>query len=96
MDVYLDGSAICSIEDVYDVLDRALDFGPYFGRNSDALWDSLTFDVARPLRLVWREHAKSRDALGVESFNQIVGVFDAVVEGDRSLATCSRFTYELA
>ncbi|MCK6885045.1 barstar family protein [Enterobacter roggenkampii] len=30
-------------------MSASLDFGPYYGRNLDALWDRLSTDVERPV-----------------------------------------------
>ena len=71
MDVELDGRQIRSVEDFHTEISRALDFGPYYGKNFDALWDRISFDVGRPVRLTWRHAAVSRRAMGKEAFGKI-------------------------
>ncbi|WP_285720603.1 MULTISPECIES: barstar family protein [unclassified Pantoea] len=30
-----------------------MEFGPYYGKNLDALWDCLSTDIERPIRIPW-------------------------------------------
>jgi ribonuclease inhibitor len=48
---------------VYDVLVSDLPFPDYFGRNLDALWDSLTCDVPGPIEIVLRSAEASPPAM---------------------------------
>ncbi|HLI12282.1 MAG TPA: barstar family protein [Alphaproteobacteria bacterium] len=73
----IDGAAIRGRDDFYDALSRALALPAWFGRNLDALWDSLTGDVAGPLDLVWTDSQRSRQALGAD-FDRIVAVLREV------------------
>lgn len=92
--VELDGSRLRTEADVHRELSRLLDFGPYYGRNLDALWDSLT-TVERPVHLVWQHAEVSRAALG-PVLDRFLRLFDSVVEHDERVGWDDRFTYELA
>ncbi len=65
------GASIRSLDDFYTEISRELCFPEYFGRNLDALWDVLTTDVEGPFELIWRDSAKSREAMGGEDFEKI-------------------------
>lgn len=53
-----------SLAQVYDVLARHLGLPPGFGRNLDALWDSLTRDIDGPFTIVVEDAAALERALG--------------------------------
>ncbi len=60
--------------DFYTELATALHFGDYFGRNLDALWDSLT-DLGGPTVLIladWARFARARP----ERWADILAIFD--------------------
>ena len=95
MDLQIDGATILSEGDLHDVLDRALDFGPYYGRNLYALRDRLNYDVERPLRIVWLNHHLSRRAMG-DRFGMIVNIFQHVIDSDVEAHVDSPFAYILA
>ena len=59
----LEGRAILSLEDFYDELTRVLPLPGYFGRNLDALADSLLTDIEGPLEIVWEHSSSSREAM---------------------------------
>ncbi|RKH35805.1 barstar family protein [Corallococcus sicarius] len=92
--VELDGAAIRSERDFHEQLAKKLEFGPYYGRNLDALWDRLSADVERPVRLVWRDSHVSRQALGGR-FDDIVVVLRRVVAQDEGFGWTDRFEFEL-
>jgi len=62
----LDGHVVTSIEKFYDELARQLSFPRHFGRNMDALWDTLTADTPGPVELVWEKAELSRATMGVD------------------------------
>lgn len=66
----------------------------FYGCNLDALWDTLSASVERPLRLVWKDSLISRNMLG-ERFDLIVEVLDAVTKQDEGFEWDERFTYLL-
>jgi ribonuclease inhibitor len=90
--VTIDGSQIRCESDLHDFLARELDFGPYYGRNLDALWDCLSADVERPVVLVWEKSEVSRTLLGVEVFERISSVLIRVMDQDDSFGLDERFT----
>ncbi|MER7765164.1 barstar family protein [Streptomyces sp. NPDC097619] len=92
MRVVIDGAAVRTPADVHATLSRALDFGPYYGRNLQALWDRLTTDVERPVELVWQDADLSRAALGEIPFAQFRDLFLEVEERDAGNAPGARFT----
>jgi ribonuclease inhibitor len=93
--VEVNGAEVRTALDFHRALERLLDFGPYYGRNLDALWDRLSTDVERPVELIWRDAAVSRRQLGISVFDDLCGVLDRVVEHDAALGRKSRFAYVL-
>jgi ribonuclease inhibitor len=51
--IIIDGKTIKTASEIYQLLNKELDFGSYFGSNLDALWDVLTSDVERPFEIRW-------------------------------------------
>ncbi|WP_311779070.1 MULTISPECIES: barstar family protein [Pantoea] len=51
-EIILDGLNIYTEYDFHGVLSETLDFGHYYGRNLNALWDRLSNDVERPVTLI--------------------------------------------
>lgn len=49
--IYIDFSEIGDLEDFYKILKQKITLPEHFGNNLDALYDSLTGDVALPLSL---------------------------------------------
>jgi ribonuclease inhibitor len=92
MRVEINGAEIRSVEDVHAALDRALDFGPYYGGNLSALWDRLTTDVERPVELVWSQSEVSRQALGNVDFERIRDLLIRVQEQDLESGQDDRFS----
>jgi ribonuclease inhibitor len=90
--VTIDGSLIRSESDLHDALAGELDFGPYYGRNLDALWDRLSTDVERPVELIWENSGASKAILGVEVFEKISSVLIRVMDQDESFGLDERFT----
>ena len=92
MKLVIDGRTIRSESDLHDLLASKLDFGPYYGRNLNALRDRLSTDVERPVDLVWQYSAASRDMLGSELFEQIAALFVKVMKHDERFEPDERFT----
>lgn len=92
MRVAMDGTSISSDSDLHDTLARKLDFGPYYGRNLDALWDRLSTDVERPVEIVWKNSEVSRANLGTEVFERLSSVLIRVMSQDESLGLDEKFT----
>jgi ribonuclease inhibitor len=82
MIVIIDGTKIRSERDLHEILMHELKFGDFYGHNSAALWDRLTTDVERSVKIVWEHSEQSRVALGNEMFSKYVRLFNDVVEQD--------------
>ena len=96
MRVVIDGKAIRSEADLHDQLAGPLDFGPYYGRNLNALWDRLYRDVERPVELVWADAAVSEENLGAELFATIAKLMTDVMADDAKHPAENRFTVRFA
>ena len=75
--VRLGGKEIRSLDEFYSQIARKLRFPDFFGRNLDALWDTLTTDVKGPVELVWKDAEASRKAMGKE-FEKVVALLREV------------------
>ena len=75
----LDGSLLYEPTAVYRRLGEAFGFPAYFGNNPDALWDALGDYAGEPIRVVWRDAARSAQLLGPQ-FAAIVGVLEKAAE----------------
>lgn len=95
MNIEFDGKSILSEGSFHDALAEALDFGPYYGANLDALWDTLSIDVERPVRLVWINSSASKAVMGA-SFDRIVDVLRRVEAEDIELQYPDKFELILA
>lgn len=60
----INGSAIRSLDDLYDRISNRLDLPEHFGRNLDALWDVLSTDVEGPFEIIWRQADNSKKFMG--------------------------------
>ncbi len=95
MRIDLDGDKILSESDFHDAISHALALSTYYGRNLSALWDVLSTDIERPIRLVWKNSAVSHAAMG-QRFVRIVEVLRRVERQDGELNLSSRFELILA
>jgi ribonuclease inhibitor len=89
------GDLMTSELDVHRVLAEQLDFGPYYGRNLDALWDRLTTDVERPAHIIWTHAARSRKTLGRKRFNKFAGVLLQAAARDAGKPPAKRLTVDI-
>ena len=96
MNVELDGKKISSESDLHDMLHEGLfpDWDHY-GRNFAALWDVLTSDVHRPVRLIWVNARESAERMGAESFGMSCAVLAKVAARDFESGKTERFEFEL-
>ena len=90
----MDGRNILSECDFHREIDKALNFGPYYGRNLDALFDRLSTDVERPVTLVWKHSEISREHMG-DSFSAVVDVLRRVQAQDEKWGLRETFRFEL-
>lgn len=93
-DMILDGESIQNEYDFHSMMSVLLDFGPYYGRNLDALWDRLSNDVERPVNIIWLNSELSRLRLG-DTFNKIIVIFERVKEQDIEYNFDDKFNYVL-
>lgn len=68
---------IDSVARFYDELTRQLELPAHFGRNLDALWDTLSGDVEGPLEIVWEGCDAASARLGAD-YPKLVGVLKEV------------------
>lgn len=69
--------AIQSLDDVFSQMATQLNFPAHFGRNLDALYDTLANDIAGPITIIWRQHEPSRLKLG-EDYELLVAILEDV------------------
>lgn len=81
--IVLDGEKQKTPHDIYDHLSQELAFGPYFGRNADALYDFMTpiddfmtpiDDECRPLIVEWRNSSVFKNSYP-EEFSRLLSTF---------------------
>lgn len=93
-DVILDGKIMQDESCFHQAISELLGFGCYYGRNLDALWDRLSTDIERPIRIIWLNSDFAKECLG-EYFNKIIGVFERVKLQDVEFNWGERFDYIL-
>lgn len=78
---------IRSLDQLYDELQRQLPLPGHFGRNLDALYDSLTNDVQGPFELLWRDTEEARRGMGADVYATVLEILETVAEerGDVTL-----------
>lgn len=70
-------TGIRSLDQLYDELAHQLGFPRHFGRNLDALWDTLTTDVEGPLAIVWEDSDQAQACLG-DDYARMVTLLEEV------------------
>ncbi|MBY4890743.1 barstar family protein [Pantoea sp. DY-15] len=93
-EIILEGTDISEESDVHRLLAEALNFGPYYGRNLDALWDRLSTDTERPVKIIWLDSELSKNRLG-DRFEKILKIFERTKKQDIDFGWDERFDYEL-
>ncbi|AEX52521.1 Barstar, RNAse (barnase) inhibitor [Rahnella aquatilis CIP 78.65 = ATCC 33071] len=91
---YLDGACVLSEKEFHSIISLSLNFGPYYGRNLDALWDRLSTDIERPVKIIWLSSELSKVGLG-NYFDKIIEVFERVKLQDLSFNWEEKFDYLL-
>lgn len=91
---YLDGACVLSEKEFHFIISLSLNFGPYYGKNLDALWDRLSTDIERPVKIIWLNSELSRVGLG-NYFDKIIEVFERVKLQDLNFNWEEKFDYEL-
>lgn len=93
-EIILDGATIKNESDFHRVISEMLNFGPYYGRNLDALWDRLSTDVERPVKIIWLDSELSKNFLG-EYFEKIIKIFERTKQQDVLFNWDEKFDYIL-
>lgn len=94
MNIEIDGALIKSERDFHATLAIALKLSNYYGANLDALWDTLSTDIERPICLVWKNSSSSQAALG-DKFDLIVDILKRVEKQDIDWGLSERFELRL-
>ena len=71
MEIEIRGNEIFSDKDFHNQLAKALDVEQYYGKNLDALWDLLSFNIERPLIIIWQNSDISKHNIG-EDFEKLL------------------------
>ena len=82
MDVIIDGAMIDSAQKFHDFVADVFDL-PYYGANSDALWDVLTRSIERPVHVKWVNARLSRKGMGAKEFDLLSGSLREAAERDK-------------
>lgn len=95
MNIEFDGSKILSEADFHSAIVKAFGLSHYYGRNLDALWDVLSTDIERPIKVEWKYSETSRAAMGA-TFDQIVAILRKVEQTDLRYGHEERFELHLS
>ena len=74
--VKFDFERIGTVDDFYVVAVRELGLPEYFGKNLDALWDSLTGDIALPVSIQFVNLSMAQ----LETFEKLISLFEEAAE----------------
>ncbi|MCY9288533.1 barstar family protein [Bacillus haynesii] len=72
--IILDGDKFRTLDSLHKILKERLDLPDYYGENLNALWDSLTGWIERPVTIIWRDFEKSKSYLGYNA-DEVLEVF---------------------
>ena len=92
--ITINGSKILSEKDFHENLAKALGITDFYGKNLDALWDTLACNVERPVTLIWQSHKISKEKMG-EGFDRILNVLIEVKNQDESFGWSEKFDFLL-
>ncbi|MCH5683636.1 barstar family protein [Niabella sp. W65] len=74
--VKFDFERIGTVEDFYLVAMRELKLPEHFGKNLDALWDSITGDIALPVDVQFVNLSMGQ----LETFEKLISLFEEAAE----------------
>ncbi|MCK4795945.1 MAG: barstar family protein [Spirochaetes bacterium] len=75
-EIYIDGNEILDENAFYDILQEKLKLPDYFGRNLDALWESIADEeIELPIIIEVVNSSKIQENLGDNFFNNIMSIF---------------------
>ena len=86
--ITFDFGCIATVKDFYTVAAKKLSLPEHFGNNLDALWDSLTGDIALPVQVEFVNLTLNK----LETFEEIISVFE---EASTELEDDFLFSYSL-
>jgi len=80
----IDGNNFTGVETFYDEVTKVFSFPEYFGRNLDALYDSLS-DIGEPIEITWKNSQKSKMEFATDAgqptfFAQVMYTMNEVYE----------------
>lgn len=87
--IILNGLKVNSVEDFHKEIAKLLGFGPYYGRNLDALWDMMSTGMGDYYMLYWNDYEYSREKIGDAEFNKIISIFDEVIKFDEKVGNAN-------
>lgn len=93
--VIIEGDGVTTERDVHAAFVRQLEFGEFYGYNLAALRDRLSTDVPRPVEVVWKNSAASRQNLGPPLFDDVVAVLREVEAQDRDFGWEEVFSFRM-
>lgn len=77
-------ATLADLDAAYDRLESGLGLPAQFGRNLDALWDSLTADVEGPIEIVCRDVEAMRARIG-PGFDRMLATLSEAAAARRDL-----------
>lgn len=87
--VIFDFENISNIDEFYAVAKSKLSLPEHFGNNLDALWDSVTGDIALPLKINFINLTMNK----LETFDGVIKVFE---DAEDELGDDFSFSYSLS
>ncbi|WP_434354155.1 barstar family protein [Psychrobacter sp. HD31] len=93
MNIVLDGKKILTEQGFHDKIAKVFDIQKYYGKNLDALWDTLSANVERPVHITWINADVSRK--NIDTFDDIIKVFKKTKKQDEQFNWVDKFTYEI-
>jgi ribonuclease inhibitor len=80
----IDGNNFNGVSTFYDEVSKVFSFPDYFGRNLDALYDSLS-DIGEPVEIIWKNSQKSKEEFSNDAsqpmfFSQVMYTMNDVFE----------------
>jgi ribonuclease inhibitor len=91
--ITINGAEIHTAKDVHALLAVELDFGRYYGKNFDALWDMLKTGE-RPLHIIWENASISRQRM-LYDFNNFISLFSDLVSYDKEHGFKDAFSFSV-
>jgi ribonuclease inhibitor len=94
MKIEINGHEISDEKSFHIKIAAALSLPEHYGKNLDALWDTLSTDIQRPICLIWKNSNASQKMMPHE-FEQIVKTLRRVEQQDTDWKLNEKFQFEL-